>query len=126
MSNPVRYTHVRQKRLNYTIAYTFTKNADGELDIAYGVAQCRPNDTFVRSVGRNFAEGRLRKALTGPDKQDLMYGSFKAKDEPGVPVSKLVRDTYESDRKLTLAACNVQSLAVQNALAELRKVGINF
>jgi hypothetical protein len=123
MTTPVRYAHVRQKRLNYTIAYTFEKDANGNLSIAYGVAQCRRNDTFTRADGRAFAEGRLNKALKSELNQDLYYGSFTAKDEPGVPVSKLVRDAFEGDRKVALAAYNQQSVAVQAGLNALRDMG---
>jgi len=123
VTTPVRYAHVRQKRLNYTIAYTFDKDAKGELNIAYGVAQCRRNDTFTRADGRAFAEGRLNKALKSPMNQDIYYGSFTATDTPGVPVSKLVRDAFEADRKVALAAYNRQSVAAQASLNALLDMG---
>lgn len=125
MTTPVRYAHVRQKRLNYTIAYTFDKDANGELSITYGVAQCRRNDTFTRADGRAFAEGRLNKALKSPLNQDLYYGSFKAIDTPGTPVSKLVQEAFETDRKTALAVYN-RSSVVNAAIEELRKLGVEI
>lgn len=84
-SNPVRFRHVTKRttrkadgtithkptRLKYTVAYSFQKDASGKLDIAYGIAQCRNGangDTFNRAEGRDLAEARLSRALSGDAK----------------------------------------------------------
>lgn len=109
MSQPVRYTHnTRNPRLRYTVAYSFNKNADGTLDVTYGIAQCRKTDTFNRAAGRELAEGRLNKALKGKAgavvdaKTGLaavpLYGKLSVQDHEGLSVGKFVSDSFETDR----------------------------
>lgn len=115
MITPIRFTHANKNRaLRYTVAYSFEKGSDGVLNVTYGVAQCRKNDTFSRAEGRRVAEARLLKA-SNTGKVDLMYGKVSIKDEPGLSVGRTVADLYESDRKAVLAAQN----AIDSANADL-------
>lgn len=102
MSNPVRYLHnTRNPRLRYTVAYTFNKNNDGTLNIAYGIAQCnRKYDQYNRADGRMIAEARLNKTLMGVASNDNVpkHGYLTIKDAPGLSVGRAVAQHYEAAR----------------------------
>lgn len=99
-----RFAHVRKKRLNYTLAYTFKQNGN-RLDVTYGVAQCYNRDTFTRKGGSERALGRLNKALA-TNKQNKMFGSFSVPNVEGLSVSKEVAARYEQSRLIALAEAN--------------------
>lgn len=54
------YFYHRGARYNATVAWR--RNEDGS--VAYGAAFCRPSDSFVKSLGRKIAQGRLNLAST--------------------------------------------------------------
>jgi hypothetical protein len=121
MSQPVRFTHnTRNPRLRYTVAYAFDKNADGTLDVTYGIAQCRKGDSFSRAEGRKMAEARLNKARKGKQAAVVdaasgtalvpLYGTLSVQDHAGLSVGKFVAETFESDRQKTLAYNSQNSL----------------
>ena len=121
MSQPVRFTHnTRNPRLRYTVAYSFEKNADGTLDVTYGIAQCRKGDSFSRSEGRKMAEARLNKARKGKQAAVVdtesgealvpLYGVLSVQDHAGLSVGKFVSETFEADRQKTLAYNSQNSL----------------
>tara|TARA_B110000211_G_scaffold68969_1_gene79653 strand:+ start:521 stop:841 length:321 start_codon:yes stop_codon:yes gene_type:complete len=68
------YFYHRGSRYNATVAWR--RNEDGS--IAYGAAFCRPSDSFVKSLGRKIAQGRLNLAVASC---------------PAAPASR--RDVYE-------------------------------
>lgn len=122
MSKIVRYTHnTKNPRLRYTVAYSFDKSPDGQLNVSFGIAQCSKADTFSRAAGRKMAEARLNKAFAGKQapKTDAvtghaavpMYGQFSVADEPGLSVSKLVAKNFESNRVEVLDYNNQIQLA---------------
>ncbi len=126
MSQPVRFTHnTRNPRLRYTVAYSFGKNADGTLDVTYGIAQCRKTDTFSRAEGRKMAEARLNKASKGklasvmnPQTGEAivpLYGKLSVKDHDGLSVGKFVSETFESDRVRALECNSKNSVAINAA-----------
>lgn len=105
MFQQVRFTHVNNtaNRLRYTVAYNFKKNADGTLDVAYGVAQCSKGDVFRRASGRAIASGRLNELRTPGNtaaSKVPMSGKFTVDDVEGMQqVRKLVTDHFENGRK---------------------------
>ena len=124
MSQPVRFTHnTRNSRLRYTVAYSFDKNADGTLDVTYGIAQCRKGDSFSRAEGRKMAAARLNKARKGKQAPVVdnetgaalvpLYGTLSVQDHAGLSVGKFVSETFESDRQKTL------SYNAQNSLSAI-------
>lgn len=96
-TNIVRFAHVRQPRLSYTVAYTFDKNPDGSVTAKYGIAQCSNRDTFTRKAGRLIAKGRLDKTLDGKY-QDIRSGTITIKDAEGVSVGREITKHFESER----------------------------
>lgn len=121
MSQTVRFTHnTRNPRLRYTVAYSFDKNADGTLNVTYGIAQCRKGDSFSRAEGRKMAEARLNKARKGKQAAVIdaasgtalvpLYGTMSVQDHAGLSVGKFVSETFESDRQKTLAYNSQNSL----------------
>lgn len=118
MSQKIQYRHSHANKegkplsLRYTIAYTFDKTEDGSLNITYGVAQCRKNDTFSRTEGRKIAATRLNKVFKGKiapainpvtgEHKVPMYGSMVVKDHVGLSVGKLVTQDFLSKRESTL------------------------
>lgn len=133
MSQPVRFTHnTRNPRLRYTVAYSFAKGPDGIIDVTYGIAQCRKNDTFNRAAGRELAAGRLNKALKGksaplstPDgyAQVPLYGKLAVQDHDGLSVGKFVAETFETDRtKVMSANAGADGLAAQMFGPEVAKL----
>lgn len=131
MSQIVRYTHnTKNPRLRYTVAYSFDKTADGQLNVSFGIAQCSKADTFSRAAGRKMAEARLNKAFKGKQAPITnpvtgaatvpMYGQFSVADEPGLSVSKLVAKNFEAKR--------VEALEINNQydanVAVLRDLGL--
>lgn len=54
MSN-TSYFYLRNDQYNATIAYR--RNEDGT--VSYGASFCRPSDTFVKTMGRKIAKGRM-------------------------------------------------------------------
>jgi hypothetical protein len=52
------YFYNRGGRYNTTVAYR--RNEDGS--VTYGAAFCRPSDSFVKTMGRKIAQGRLALA----------------------------------------------------------------
>lgn len=140
MSQPVRFTHnTRSPHLRYTVAYSFVKNADGTLDVTYGIAQCRKGDSFSRAEGRKMAEARLNKARKGKQAAVVnsasgaalvpLYGTLSVQDHAGLSVGKFVSETFESDRQKTLAYNSQNSLgaiAAQLFGSSLSKAALNF
>lgn len=130
MSKIVRYTHSNKNpRLRYTVAYSFDKTPDGQLNVSFGIAQCSKSDTFSREAGRKIAEARLNKAFKGkqaPTSDEAgyatvpMYGQFSVADEPGLSVSKLVAKNFEANRNTALEFNNQQ----HNTDSLLRALGI--
>lgn len=116
MTDKIRYTHnTHTPGLRYTVAYTFNKTADGKLDVVYGIAQCRKNDTFTRAIGRNMAEARLKKALSGKVANNgeivkaPLYGKLSLTDTEGLSVSKAVKTTFEAERSKFLATQSIET-----------------
>lgn len=102
MTHPVRYLHnTRNPRLRYTVAYTFKNTQDGNLEVAFGIAQCnRKYDQYNRAEGREIAEARLNMALNGIASADNVpkQGYITIKDAPGLSVGRAVAQHYEAAR----------------------------
>lgn len=120
MTQPVRFTHnTRNPRLRYTVAYSFDKNADGTLDVTYGIAQCRKGDSFSRAEGRKMAEARLNKARKGRSGPVVdastgmalvpLYGKLSVQDHDGLSVGRFVSETFEDDRQKVMTYNNQNS-----------------
>lgn len=114
MSQLVRFTHnTRNPRLRYTVAYSFDKNADGTLNVTYGIAQCRKGDSFSRADGRKMAEARLNKARKGKQAAIFdaasrtamvpLYGTMSVQDHAGLSVGRFVSEAFESHRQMALS-----------------------
>lgn len=101
--NLVRYTHVNQPRLRYTVAYSFKRDGENVV-IDYGIAQCSKNDTFTRAEGRQVATGRLNKGVPS-----LRSGKLVVKDSEGLNVSSVVRKHFEANRRVVLNSVTAKS-----------------
>jgi hypothetical protein len=57
-STRFQYVHLSRRRNPITVAYVATES-DGYIHINMGLAFCHSYDRFIRSLGREIAEGRL-------------------------------------------------------------------
>ena len=135
MSQPVRFLHnTRNPRLRYTVAYSFKKDESGNLNVSWGVAQCRSGsyaDPYSRSEGRRIAESRLHKALSGkkPALSNEVgepvvpnFGTYVVTDAEGLNVGKFVANTFETNRKVVMQAIEDGRYAAQRDL--LQSLGV--
>jgi hypothetical protein len=53
--NNTSYFYLRNNEYNVTVAYRRNENGT----VSYGASFCRPTDSFVKSMGRKIAEGRM-------------------------------------------------------------------
>jgi hypothetical protein len=102
MSDNIRFIHSNHSdnRLRYTLAFSFVKNEESnDIDVVYGVAQCRPNDVFTRKTGREIAANRLEKARKKNTSAGLYYGKLTLKDSSGLNVGRTTAQQFEANRK---------------------------
>ena len=119
MSTPVRFTHVRQPRLAYTVAYSFSKEGN-TITAHYGVAQCSKADTFSRAEGRRLAQARLEKVLAGRVSDgNPRAGSFTVEDREGLSVGREAATRFEAARSAQLNAISDAEALIQDAFSAL-------
>lgn len=94
----VRYAHIRQHRLEYTIAYLVERVGD-KLEVEYGVAQCNQRDSFIKAIGRTIAFSRLAT----PGRNNYRRGSLTLNDSPDVSVSRAIQEAFETARRADMS-----------------------